>query len=139
MKHLFAIVFLFTYSICFAQATASTNQTISVGSSASLQLDLRSEDIEIKRTKSSRVVVELHVTLSNMTNNALLEYLVKSGRYELITSMDAANRTLTIKRKVNSNVVLVKGRECTENIHYVVLVPESIKTITTNGINTPIE
>ncbi|MFK7796094.1 MAG: hypothetical protein AB8E82_01485 [Aureispira sp.] len=139
MKHLFVIVLLFTFSICFAQSTASTNQTISVGSSTSLQLDLHAESIEIKKTKGSRVVIELHVTLSNMPNNGLLDYLVKAGRYELVTSMDASDKTLTIKRKVNSNVILVKGRECTEKIRYVVLVPASIKTITENGITTPIE
>lgn len=139
MKHLFAIILLFTGSVCFAQATTSTNQTISSGNSTALQLDLRAETIEIKKTKGSRVVVELHVTLSNMPNNSLLDYLVKAGRYELITSIDASTQTLIIKRKVNSNVILVKGKECTEKIRYVVLVPESIKTITENGITTPIE
>lgn len=139
MKYLFVIVLLFACSICFAQATVSTNQTISVGSSSSLQLDLNAKTIEIKKTKGSRVVIELHVTLSNMPNNGLLDYLVKAGRYELVTSIDASDKTLTIKRKVNSNVILVKGRECTEKIRYVVLVPESINTITENGITTPIE
>lgn len=139
MKHLFAIILLLSSSICFAQATASTNQMISVGDIASLQLDLKAETIEIKKTKGSRVIIESHITLSNMTNGALLEYLVKAGRYQLITSMDASDKSLTIKRKINSNVILVKGKECTEKIRYVVLVPESIKTVTENGIATLIE
>ena len=52
--------------------------------------------------------------------------------------MDASSKSLTIQRKVNSNVILVKGQECTENIRYVVLVPDSIKTVKENGTTTPL-
>ncbi|MGH1337552.1 MAG: hypothetical protein ACRBFS_15620 [Aureispira sp.] len=140
MKHLFIVLmWLAACSTSYAQATASTNQTISVGAIASLQLDLRSESIEIRTTKGSRVIIESHITLENINNNSMLEYLIKAGRYELITNMDASSKSLTVQRKVNSNVILVKGQECTENIRYVVLVPDSIKTVKENGATTPVE
>lgn len=139
MKHLFIVLmWLVACSASYAQATASTNQTISVGAIASLNLDLRSESIEIRPTKGSRVIIESHVTLESIANNKMLEYLIKAGRYELITTMDASSKSLTIQRKVNSNVILVKGQECTENIRYVVLVPDSIKTVKENGTTTPL-
>ena len=139
MKHLFIVlIWLVACSVSYAQATASTNQTISVGTIASLNLDLRSESIEIRATKGSRVIIESHITLENITNNKMLEYLIKAGRYELVTNMDASSKSLTIQRKVNSNVILVKGQECTENIRYVVLVPDSIKTVKENGTTTPL-
>lgn len=140
MKHLFTLMMLLaTCSASFAQATASTNQTISVGAIATLELDLRAENIEIRPTKGSRVIIESHVTLEKVTNTSMLEYLIKAGRYELITNMDASSKALSIQRKVNSNVILVKGQECTEKVRYVVLVPESIQTVKQNGTNTPVE
>lgn len=140
MKNLFTILMLLAAcSMSYAQATASTNQTISVGAIATLELDLRAENIEIRPTKGSRLIIESHVTLENITNTSMLEYLVKAGRYELITNMDASSQSLTIQRKVNSNVILVKGQECTEKLRYVVLVPDSIKTVKQNGTNTPVE
>lgn len=140
MKHLFTLIMLLaTCSASFAQATASTNQTISVGAIATLELDLRAENIEIRPTKGSRVIIESHVTLEKVTNTSMLEYLIKAGRYELITNMDASSKALSIQRKVNSNVILVKGQECTEKVRYVVLVPESIQTVKQNGTNTPVE
>lgn len=127
------------FSVSFAQATASTNQMINSGTISSLELDLRSENIEIKSTKGSRIIIESHVTLENMNNNNMLEYLIKAGRYELITSIDASSKTLTIQRKINSNVILVKGQECTEKLRYVVLVPASVRMVKKNGSSTLIK
>jgi hypothetical protein len=69
----------------------------------------------------------------------MLEYLIKAGRYDLVTNLDAGSKTLNIQRKINANVLIVKGQECVESVRYIVLVPDSIKTIKNNGVTTPME
>ncbi len=140
MKHLLlGLLLLAACSTSFAQATASTNQTISVGELNSLELDLRSSNVEIRSTKGSRVIIESHVTLETVNNNSMLEYLIKAGRYELLTTTDAGAKSIHIQRKVNSNILIIKGQECAESVRYIVLVPDSIKTIKENGVTTPVE
>lgn len=116
-----------------AQATSSTNEMISVTNISIINLDLESDNIEIKETKGSRVIIESHIKLETINNTTLLEFLVSSGRYNLNNSVDATTQTLTITRKKNNNVLLVKGEECKESIHYIVLVPSTVKVVNTTA------
>lgn len=140
MKHLFLLLVLAVWTTALsAQATASTNQTIAAQGISTLQLDLFSPNVEVRETKGSRLIVEAHITVEGITNVSLLEYVVKAGRYELQTQADASTQTLTLTRKVHNKVLMAAGKECTEHIRYVVLVPSSIKNVETNTAQTPVE
>lgn len=122
-----------------AQATASTNETIVISDVSTINLDLGSDDIEIRETKGSRVIIESHIRLETINNTTLLEFLVKSGRYALESKMDATTQALTITRKKNSNVLLIKGEECKEIMRYIILVPSSVKVVNTNSATANVE
>lgn len=140
MKIFTTILFAFILSgSLFAQATSSTNEMITVANITTINLDLESENIEIKETKGSRVIIESHIKLETINNTTLLEFLVTSGRYSLANSVDATTQTLTITRKKVNNVLVVKGEECKENIRYVVLVPSSVKMVNTSSATASVE
>jgi hypothetical protein len=134
MKYFIAILLpiLFSSSL-FAQATASVNEIISVANIETINLDLDSDDIEIKETKGSRIIIESHIKLTTVSNNAMLDFLVNSGRYALENKTDATTQTLNITRKKEKNVLLVKGKECEEIIRYNILVPASVKIVNTKS------
>lgn len=135
MKHLFLFIVLVccTSITALAQATASVNQTINTQDITTLQLDLNSSNIEIRETKGSRLIVETHITVEGINNPALLEYIVKSGRYELNGVADVSTQTLTLSQKGNAKLLVVKGQTCTEQIHYTILVPSNIKNVDQNS------
>ena len=134
MKFLMTLVcFLFVSCSLFAQVTRSANETITINNIATINLDLESENIEIRETKGSRVIVESHITLESIKNATLLEFMINSGRYALENKVDASTQTMSITRKKNTNVLLVKGEECKEHVRYVILVPDSVKFVNTSG------
>lgn len=138
MKQIISI-FILSIAIAFsstslnAQVTRSANQAITATDVTTLNLDLKSEAVEIKETKGSRVIIESHITLESINNTTLLEFLIKSGRYNLDNTLDPTAGILTVSRKTSGNVLLVKGQECRESVRYVILVPESIKKINKNS------
>lgn len=131
---------LFTiFSICllattsFAQVSRTTSQTVSAGTASTVNLDLNGSDVEIVETKGSRIVIESSISLSPMDNTKLLEFVIKSGRYELESKFDNTTQTLTIKRKKNTDVLIIKGQECKETIKYKILIPTSVKFVNQGG------
>jgi hypothetical protein len=127
MKYLFAtLLFITTLSFSYGQASNVAHETITVAGIEQLKLDLGTKDIEIKSTKGSRLIVESRVTIS-LPNETLLKYLIDSGRYGLETSVDPATGTMTLSRKRNTNILIVRGEECEERFSYVIFVPEAIK------------
>lgn len=126
-------------SLSWGQATASTNQAIAISNASKLQLNLYSSDIEVREIKGSRLIIESHITVEGVTNSTILEYIIKAGRYELTSKVDASTQTLTLTRKMSDKVLVVKGQSCAENVRYVVLVPSSIKKVETNGSELPVE
>lgn len=134
MRYFIAIFFsLILSSNLFAQATASANEMISAANIETINLDLDSDNIEIKETKGSRIIIESHIKLTTVSNSAMLDFLVSSGRYALENRADATSQTLNITRKKAMNVLLVKGEECEEVITYIVLVPASVKVVNTKS------
>lgn len=116
-----------------AQATASTNELITATNIEVINLDLNSDNIEIKETKGSRIIIESHIELTTVNNSAMLNFLVNSGRYALKNKADATTQTLTITRNKTMNVLLVKGKECEEIISYTILIPDSVKVVNTKS------
>jgi len=133
MKIFVTLLFtLFLSCGLFAQATGSSNEVITVSNITTVNLDLESDNIEIKETKGSRVIIESHITLESINNMTLLDFLINSGRYDLENRVDAVTHSLTITRKKTKNVLLVKGEDCKESIRYVILIPETVKFVNTN-------
>lgn len=140
MKNLLLLLTLVACSASLqAQATASTNQTITTQGVDQLELNLFSPDVEIRETKGSRLIVESHITIEGLSNSALLDYVIKAGRYDLETKSDASTQTLTLTRKTDVRVLMSKGQECTERVRYIVLVPSAIKNVKTNTAQGPVE
>ena len=133
MKNIINIIsiLLLAVSITFGQASNVSQEIISTAGAAQLILDLGTEHITIKSTKGSRILVETNISLSN-PNEKMLDFLISSGRYSLIVSNDPASGALTITRKRNLNILIVKGVECVETYSYVIFVPESISFTSTN-------
>lgn len=127
MKNIFAIIILlFAFSYSYGQASDVVHETINVQGIEQVKLNLGTKDVEIKSTKGSRIIVESRITIS-LPNETLLKYLIDSGRYGLETSTDLATGALTLTRKRNTNVLIVKGAECEEKFAYTIFIPETIK------------
>lgn len=134
MKYFIAILFSIIFSSSLsAQAMASTNELISATNIEILNLNLDSDNIEIKETKGSRIIIESHIKLTTVSSSALLSFLINSGRYTLENNRNVATQTLSITCKKTRNVLLVKGEECEEVIFYKILVPASVKIVNTKS------
>jgi hypothetical protein len=134
MKYFIAIFIAVIFSSSLsAQATASTNELIAAAGIEVLNLDLDSDNIEIRETKGSRIIIESHIKLTTVSNSAMLNFLVNSGRYALENKADGTTQTLSITRNKTMNVLLVKGKECEEVISYTILVPASVKIVNTKS------
>lgn len=109
-----------------AQASLTFNQTFSTLNATTLELQLNTQNIQIKPTKGSRIIVEAAVKISSPNYN-LLEFMHKSGRYELQQQMDSDRKALTLSLKRLSSVMVVKGEEIQETIDYTIYLPNTIK------------
>ena len=85
-------------------------------------VDIKGDEVEIKETKGTRILVETLVKLS-LPNEALLNFVIESGRYELIKKHNSSTRELSIESKKNRNLIIVKGDECKEDIKYKIYIP----------------
>ena len=134
MKTLLLVIFSFCLvATTSAQVSRTTSQTVSAATAITVNLDLDASDIEIVETKGSRIVIESSITLHQMNNTRLLDFVIKSGRYELDSNFDNTTRTLTIERKKNRDVLVIKGEECKETVKYKILIPTSVKFVNQNG------
>ncbi len=123
------IFFVFIVSSTVAQVTRTSSETIEAKRIDVVYLDLESDNIDIITTKSSRIVIERTVHLVEISNLALLDFIIRSGRYELEHKTDYTKNTLTIAQKKNQNILLVKGKEVEETISYKILLPEAVQYI----------
>ncbi len=124
---------------CFAgvhgQASNKTAQIATIPAGATkIRIYAPGKDIEIFKTKGTRISIETAVRI-NIGTLPLLDYLFKSGRYEMELLMDEQIHMLTLSPPQNNNVLLVKGAECEEVITYKIHIPETIKHIETLNSN----
>lgn len=115
-----------------AQASRTTHYTVAANDISVVNIDLASDNIEIIETKGSRVIIEARIILETIGNTNLLEFLISSGRYTLINSVDQLDRSLTIKRKKVTSELIVKGERCKETVKYRILIPSSVRFINTS-------
>ena len=92
-----------------------------------LQLDAHDTQVEVLPTKGSRVLVETTIEM-DVANPALLEFVMESGRYELTEKVAEERQALTLIAPERSNVIISKGKEVSELIHYKIYVPERLSS-----------
>lgn len=131
MKALYwiALLLLTTAVSLQAQATFTLNQTFSTMGAQQIQLDVPSDAIVIKTTKGSRIIVESNVRLSTPNEN-LMQFLVKTKRYELTHEYNAERKLLTLKRPRPESAVVYQGEEVEEYIKYTLYLPQKVALAT---------
>ena len=72
-------------------------------------VDIKGDEVEIKETKGTRILVETLVKLS-LPNEALLNFVIESGRYELIKKHNSSTRELSIESKKKQEPYYCKRR-----------------------------
>ena len=121
------LFFMLSFVCSYGQASQKTHQTFISGDAESIRVKVEGADVQLKETKGTRILVETKVTLS-VPNEALLNFVIESGRYNLVQVVDPTTRQLTLEKKKSINALVVKGEECEEHITYVVYVPTSIRS-----------
>ncbi|CAA6799548.1 MAG: Unknown protein [uncultured Aureispira sp.] len=130
-KLLFISLFcLFLSHFCLGQVSKKTYQTILANNVDLVKIHIEGANVEVKETKGSRILVETVIRLS-VPNEALLNFVIKNGRYTLVQTQDESRRELLLEVKKDKNVILVKGEACTEQVTYTIYVPSFIKALKT--------
>ena len=93
-----------------------------------IKLNLNSTNIQNRETKGSRVMVEMLIS-ADVPNESMMNFLIENGRYELNSQNDMSTSTLTLSSVKPANVIVVKGKECKEEVSYIVYLPSTVKFI----------
>ena len=121
------LFFLLGLNCSFGQVSKKTHQTIILGNAEAIKISIKDATVEIKETKGTRILIETSILLS-VPNEALLDFVIENGRYELVQIMDEASRELSIESKKDNNVIVVKGETCKEHITYTIYVPANVRS-----------
>ncbi len=110
----------------FSQVTKTLHQTFTLDAAEKVNINVVAKKIDLKETKGSRILIETKITIS-LPNARLLDFVSNSGRYDLVKTVDATTRELTITSKKTNDVIVVKGEECHEILEYTIYMPETVK------------
>lgn len=117
---------------CLAQASKQIVQLHSLPNNINtLHLQLPSNKIKLIKTKSSRISIETTIHL-DAGSPPLLDYLIKSGRYDLEATVDAEQSSMALALPKPSKILIIKGAICEEDISYTIYVPERLLKVTTS-------
>lgn len=112
-------------SLSFAQMTKRTSQTVEISNAKTLRLDVPNAKVYWRTTKGRRIIIETQVELS-VPNEALLNFIMNNGRYELTCRINERTKQMVLSSKRDRNILIVKGEECQENVVYTIFVPSSL-------------
>lgn len=91
---------------------------------------------EVKSTKGTRILVDI-IIHSNVQSEAVLNYLMKEGRYAMETLVDKTTHRLQFVPK-ELGVIVIKGKPLVEEISYIFYVPEQLPfTVSPSVISDP--
>lgn len=131
LKFIPLLFFLCLFTTVNGQASNKTAQIATLPSGITkVRINVPSKNIEIFKTKGTRISIETSVRI-NAGTLPLLDYLVKSGRYQMEVLADGQTNLLTLTPPRSNKVLLVKGEECQEEISYKIHIPESVQYIET--------
>lgn len=124
---LFSVLFFgFWQNLACAQVSKTIHQTFTVDGAQIVNINVVGSKVEMRETKGTRVLVETTVRLS-VPNDRLLDFVVTSGRYDLIKTFIESSGEVVLESKKDNNVIMVKGEECHEEISYIFYIPTAIK------------
>ncbi len=112
-------------SYSYGQMAKKISQTIEIGKAETLRLDVPNAKILWRTTKGTRIIIETSVELS-VPNEALLNFIINNGRYELLCQVNERTRQMVLSSKRNRNMLIVKGEECQEHVIYTIFVPPTL-------------
>lgn len=125
------VLILFVNATVFAQASQKKPQILTMPQGVvELHIDVDDQQVEIVKTKGSRISIETSVKIEQ-GSLPLLNYLMEAGRYDLTAHENMHLNILTIRPTKNDRVLLVKGKECEEIVRYKIHVPESVEFVKT--------
>lgn len=139
-KYLFStfMLFLLVVGQSWSQVSQTLHDVYTLDAGINqLILDVGDGNIEVRNTAASRISVETVVRVNGLSNDRMLSFLVEQGRYTLVAEKDLTKGTIRISNNKNRNVLMVKGQQCTEDLTYVVYVPNSIKTVENRHQSSP--
>lgn len=113
-------------SMSFGQVSKTLHQTFFLDGAEKVNINVVAKNIRMEETKGTRILVETKVTIS-LPNARLLDFVCNSRRYDLVATVDATTKELTISSKKSNDVIIVKGEECVETLEYVIYMPANVK------------
>ena len=109
-----------------AQVTTLLHQAFPTDGASTIRIHIDEENLKVKETKGSRVIIETRISIS-LPNKNLLDFIAGNGRYDLIKSFDNSTKEIVLSSKEHKNVLIVKGEVCEEMLDYTVYIPPSLR------------
>lgn len=139
MKLLNVVIFLFaTISLCAQQRGYKKidHQVHEIHGLSSVDFQVDGLPHEVKSTKGTRILVDI-IIHSNVQSEAVLNYLMKEGRYAMETVIDKTTHRLQFIPK-ELGVIVIKGKPLVEEISYIFYVPEQLPfTVSPSVVSDP--
>lgn len=139
MKLLNIVILLFASANLFAQERGYKNidhQVHEIHGLSSVDFQVDGLPHEVKSTKGTRILVDI-IIHSNVQSEAVLNYLMKEGRYAMETIVDKTTQRLQFVPK-ELGVLVIKGKPLVEEISYIFYVPEQLPfTVSPSVISDP--
>lgn len=125
MRYLLFIALFFAAGTTQAQVETRLHQIFEVNDIDSLVIDIDEvvNEVNIKETYSTAIIVEMIVTLE-YSSPFILEQLSQEGRYHVEGLVK--DGVITISEPRNNPPIILEGREVEERIIYNIAIPEYV-------------
>lgn len=137
MRFSLLIVLFLSFAVVtnsMGQASLKFNQTFSAMQAKQLLVSIPADKTSFKSIKGSRVIVETLIEVAT-TNNRLLEFLAKDGRYDLQQKIIDNGETIQVFYQKPDNVLMMQGKQVEESVQYIIYVPEKM-VVTQDTVST---
>lgn len=130
MKYL---VFLLSLAFCIqanGQAQRVIHSLLKIDRSCrTLTLEIDSDNIEIRKTSGSRIMMETHVKIGHH-NESILKFMSQSGRYDFVLTYDQQEARAYLKpASPNQPKIQLRGKAIREELSFVIYVPQHIQYV----------
>ncbi len=123
MKHIFTFILIFSVHFLFAQLEKTVHQTFNVTDAKNIMVQMNTP-FELTAWPGDAVLVETNIKLENATN-AILNYVVESGRYEISFEDQGNGANFNLKEKNTKRAQLTtKNGVVNETVAVKIFVPE---------------
>lgn len=123
MKHIFTFLFFFSLQNLFAQLEKTVHQTFNITDDQNIMVQMNTP-FELTAWPGDAVLVETNIKLENATN-AILNYVVESGRYEILLQDQGNGANFNLKEKNTKRAQLTtKNGVVNETVAVKIFVPD---------------